>query len=347
MNIKKTIYILVLLGTVLFFVSSCSKRPVEMQTQSFLMLGTVCKISIYDHPSEEAFSKAFARIREIEMRMSLHTQESEIAKVNAQAGISAVSVSPDTFTVISKALEIAKLSNGAFDPTIGPIVKAWDIGGDNPRRPSDEELSSLLPLVDYTQVVLEEEDHRVYLSQKGMVLDLGGIAKGYAADQAAQVLRTFGIEQAIINLGGNVLVLGTKNGTEPWKIGIQNPEEDRGSYVMVVSLDDTSLVTSGPYERFLVLEGETYHHILDTTTGYPVDSDFTSASIITHSSILADALSTSVYTLGFEKGMALINQLEGVEAIFFTEDKQVLLSDGIKQGTIPFTISNENYSLAP
>jgi thiamine biosynthesis lipoprotein len=339
--------ILLLLALLVLGVTSCKKPPVEPQSQSFLMLGTVCKITIYDEPTEEAFKEAFDRIRSIEAKMTLHSQTSEIAKVNQMAGLEPVAVSEDTFTVIAKALEIAELSDGAFDPTIAPLVMAWDIAGDNPRRPPDEEIASLLPLVDYRSVVLDPQNLTVYLSKEGMALDLGGIAKGYAADEAAKILRSHGVTQAIVNLGGNVLTLGRKSDDTLWRIGVQDPEESRGAYAIIVELDDTSLVTSGPYERFLVLEGETYHHILNTRTGFPVDSDFTSASIITKSSLLADALSTSVYALGYEKGMEMINTLEGVEAIFFTEEKQILLSEGARQGKLSYSITNQDYWVEP
>jgi len=346
MKYRKPTLQLLLAGIALILIlGSCAKRPVEPQAQSFLMLGTVCKITIYDNPSEEAFKAAFARLREIEQKMTLHSETSEVASVNQRSGLEPVAVSADTFAVIQKAVEIAQASGGAFDPTIGPLVQAWDIGGDNPRRPSEEEIQALLPLVDYRQVVLDEQNRSVFLKQKGMVLDLGGIAKGYAADQAAEVLRSHGVKQAIVNLGGNVLVLGRKPDGNLWRIGVQDPEQDRGAYAIIVQLEDTSLVTSGPYERFLVLEGETYHHILDTKTGYPVDSDFTSASIITHSSLLADALSTSVYALGYEKGMALINSFEDVEAIFFTADHQILQSEGVKRGELNFTVTNQQYRI--
>ncbi|MGD9928041.1 MAG: FAD:protein FMN transferase [Sphaerochaeta sp.] len=309
------------------------------------MLGTVCTITIYDHPSEEAFSAAFDRIREIENHMSLHTDSSEIALVNANAGKEAVQVSPDTFAVIEKALEIARLSEGAFDPTIAPLVQAWDIGGENARRPPDEEIAALLPLVDYTKVILEPETREVYLPVEGMALDLGGIAKGYAADEVKQILLDHGVDKAIVNLGGNVLTLGRKVDGSLWRIGIQDPDDGRGAYVMIVELDDTSLVTSGPYERFLELEGEIYHHILDTTTGFPVESDFTSVSIITQSSFLADALSTSVYALGYEKGMDLINSLDGVQAVFLTDDKEVVLSEKASDGELRYFLTDETYRI--
>lgn len=324
---------------------SCDKPAPEPESQSFLMLGTVCTITIYDHPSEEAFSAAFDRIREIENHMSLHTDSSEIALVNANAGKEAVQVSPDTFAVIGKALEIARLSEGAFDPTIAPLVQAWDIGGENARRPPDEEIATLLPLVDYTKVILEPETREVYLPVEGMALDLGGIAKGYAADEVKQILLDHGVDKAIVNLGGNVLTLGRKVDGSLWRIGIQDPDDGRGAYVMIVELDDTSLVTSGPYERFLELEGEIYHHILDTTTGFPVESDFTSVSIITQSSFLADALSTSVYALGYEKGMDLINSLDGVQAVFLTDDKEVVLSEKASDGELRYFLTDETYRI--
>ncbi|MGE4454501.1 MAG: FAD:protein FMN transferase [Sphaerochaeta sp.] len=324
---------------------SCKRTAVEPVSESSLLLGTVCKITIYDHPSEEAFAESFARIREIEDRMSLHTDSSEIAQVNARAGIGAVQVSSDTFRVIEKALEIAQLSDGAFDPTIGPLVQAWDIGGENARRPSDEEIASLLPLVDYTKVEIDTATHAVYLPQAGMALDLGGIAKGYAADEVKKILLNHGVEQAIVNLGGNVLTLGNKPDSSAWRIGIQDPDDGRGAYVMIVELEDTSLVTSGPYERFLELDGKTYHHILNTRTGFPVESDFTSVSIITGSSFLADALSTSVYALGYEKGMRLIDSLEDVQAVFFTDDKEVELSEKASRGKLAFTLTDETYRL--
>jgi len=333
---RRSLYSILL---VLVFFTSCTKTEDNPQAQSFIMLGTVCRITIYDKPTEEAFSAAFSRIREIEQKMSLHSETSEIAKINAASGKEAVQVSEETFRVIENALEISHLSEGAFDITIGPLVKAWGIGSEHARKPSDEELASLLPLIGYDMVELDRETRTVFLTKAGMALDLGGIAKGYAADEAARVLRSFGVERAIINLGGNVLTLGKKQDGTLWRIGIQDPESSRGEYAMIVQLDDTSLVTSGPYERYLLLDGEFYHHILDSKTGYSIDSDFTSVSIITKNSMLADALSTSVYALGLEKGMELLNELDGVEGLFFTEAKQVLFSNNRH----PYRITNAEY----
>ncbi len=346
---RRTTRITLVVGSILLvaLLVSCPKRQAEPQGQSFFMLGTVCKVTIYDNPTEEAFSASFARLKEIEDRMSLRNRKSEVAEINRQAGKKPVVVSSDTFSVIRKALEIAELSKGAFDPTVGPLVQAWDIGGDNPRKPPQEEIDSLLPLIGYERVVLDEEALSVFLEDEGMILDLGGIAKGYAADQVAKILHENGVRRAIVNLGGNVLTLGDKTDGKPWKIGVQDPEALRGEYVMILSLTDQTLVTSGPYERFLELDGEVYHHILNTKTGYPVKSDFTSVSIITRNSLLADALSTSLYALGYEDGMALINTLDDVEAVFMTKAKKILLSEGIKRGNLQYSVTDPAYSVLP
>jgi len=316
-------------------------------SRSEIMLGTVCRVTIYDKPQEEAFKAAFQRISEIEAKMSLKKEASEINKINAKAGLDFVEVSSDTFKVIAKALEIASLSTGAFDPTVGPLVGAWDIGGDNPRRPSESEIDSLLPLINYKDVELDFSNNSVKLAKEGMILDLGGIAKGFAADEVAKTLREYNVEKAIINLGGNILVMGNKIDQSPWKIGVQNPDAERGGHVIVLDLEDQTLVTSGPYERFFILDGVVYHHILDPETGYPVITDLTSASIVTTESMTADALSTAIYVLGLQKGLDLIESLSGVEAIFIDSQHNLYLSSGIENEEINYVVSNPDFKVVP
>lgn len=330
----------------LFFTVSCARPATEPVSHSELLLGTICRLTIYDNPSQTAFDQAFETIAHIEQLMSAHLNDSEIALINAKAGIESVPVSSQTFFVIKTALEAATVSSGAFDPTIGPLVAAWGIGSDNPRKPSQEEINRLLPLEGYQKVSLDEKTQSVFLQEQGMMLDLGGIAKGYAADEVAKVLRANGVEKAIINLGGNVLVIGSRLDNTPWRIGIQNPEAERGGYIGIVDLIDKTLVTSGPYERFFVFEDEMYHHIIDTKNGYPVKNGLSSVSIITTKSIEADALSTAAYSLGLEKGMALIESLEGVEAVFVDSQKQIYLSEGLKKGRVSFTLSDTAFTIA-
>jgi len=346
-NIKsiKTFYIALIL---LILLTSCSKKNEEtvtsVESQSKLLLGTACKITIYDRPSDEAFLQSFERIEDIENKMSIRIATSEISMINDNAGIKPVVVSDDTFEVVKEAIEIASLSNGAFDPTVGPLVSAWNIGSDGARVPPQEEIDSLLPLVGYNMVTLNENDKSVYLEKEGMMLDLGGIAKGYAADEVAKILASHDVNNAIINLGGNVLTVGTRVDGSKWRIGVQNPELERGGYVMVAHLEDQALVTSGPYERFLEVDGVIYHHILDTNTGYPVVTNLTSASIIGDNSFISDALSTAVYSLGLEKGMALINSMDGVEALFIDDEKNIYVSDGFEENSIPLDLSDESFT---
>ena len=333
------IFLFTIVGLLLF--TACAPKNVDPVSQTQLMLGTVCQITLYDKSSDSDFNAAFDRINEIEHLMSIHLDDSELASVNSASGLHPVVVSAETFEVIRLALDIAELSNGAFDPTIGPLVQLWDIAGAN-NVPSDQEIQALLPLVDYRRVVLDEETLSVYLPLTGMVFDLGGIAKGWAADEVARVLSG---HKGIINLGGNVLVMGSKVDSSPWRIGIQDPDNTRGSYIGIVDMINSTLVTSGPYERFFEHEGTIYHHILDTKTGYPVISPLTSVSIITQRSVIADGLSTSVYALGIEQGLELVNRLDGVEAVLLTEDGSIYLSDGILAGEVTLNITNGAYTI--
>ncbi len=333
----------------LLLVASCNKTDEiskkSKESQSKLLLGTSCKISIYDYPSEKAFKQSFKRIEDIEDKMSIRISSSEVSMINKNAGIKPVVVSKDTFKVVKKAIENAKLSDGAFDPTVGPLVSAWDIGFDDARVPLQEEIDSLLPLIGYNMITLNEENQSVYLQKKGIMLDLGGIAKGYAADEVAKILKSFNSEKAIINLGGNILTIGLRVNETKWRIGIQKPQSDRGEYVMIVNLEDLALVTSGPYERFFISDDVLYHHILDTKTGYPVKTNLTSVSIIANNSFIADALSTAVYSLGLEKGLSLINSLDKVEAIFIDNLNNIYLSKGFEDNSITYVLSDESFKV--
>ncbi len=347
---KKAIqFFFIVILLLVFALTSCVRGQKggerEPLSQSELLLGTVSRITLYDNQREDLFALAFNRIKEIEDEMDFHTLSSDVAHVNREAFFEPVKVSNDTFKVVKEALAIAALSNGAFDITVGPLVEAWDIGGDNPRRPPQSEIDALLKLIDYRNVRLDEDDTTIQLLKEGMKIDLGGIAKGFAADEAAKVLKENGVDSAIINLGGNVLTVGNKPDGSQWRIGIQNPLSERGGHVMIINVGDKTLVTSGPYERFFEDEGVIYHHILDTQTGYPVDTDILSVSIITDESMYADALSTALYSLGLQKGMALINSLEGVDAIFIDNKHKIFLSKGLEEGAYSYTISDPQFSL--
>jgi len=308
------------------------------------MLDTLISIQAYGTNAFEAIDKVFQRIDEIEKKMSAKADYSEVIGINQMAGQGFSKVSPDTFFVIEKGLYYAKLSEGKFDITVGPLVELWGIGTDHARLPGSEEIREVLPLVDFTKVEINEEDRSVFLKQPGMAIDLGGIAKGYAADEAAKVLRQNGITQGTINLGGNILVLGTKPDGSLWRIGIQNPFfKTRGSIMATVEVKDKTLVTSGPYERYFEEDGKIYHHILDTESGYPVDNELMSVTIIADSSIDADALSTAVFAMGLKRGMSFVEKLDNVDAIFITKDYKVYVTSGAKEYN--FMITDKEFQL--
>ncbi len=323
--------ILGLLFSIFFLLSSCSSRPAKPVTESEFYLGTLCSVTLYDRVPKGIFKEVFAKVRDIEEKMSVNREDSEISRVNKNAGKKPVSLSEESFFVISRALEIAEISGGAFDPTVGPLVELWGIGTEKERIPEKEEIQELLPLVHYRNVVLNRENREVFLQREGMKLDLGGIAKGYAADSAAAILKEKGVKEAIIDFGGNILVLGKKGGKTPWRVGIQDPRDQRGRFLGIVHLTDSAVVTSGNYERYFTANGKRYHHILDTQTGYPVWNNLDSATIVTKTSTEADALSTAVYSLGLKRGLDLIRGLSGVAGVIVTQGKDVYRSLGMEE----------------
>ena len=208
------------------------------------------------------------KLKELENTLSINKTGTLIDKINEQAGIAPVVVDEDTYQVLEEGLVYSQLTDGAFDITIGPIVKLWNIGFPEARVPSTTEITETLPLIGFDKVVLNPNDSSVYLSEKGMRLDLGGIGKGYAADVIATLLKEHGVKHAIIDLGGNLYTLGDKPGNQLWSIGIQDPFNPRGKIIGRLKTANKSIVTSGIYERYLEdANGRKYHHILDPKTG--------------------------------------------------------------------------------
>ena len=303
-------------------------------------LGTVCSITLYDQAKPDVYQEIFSRIREIENRMSVNLAGTDVVRINVAAGIAPVQVHDDVFEVIERAVYFAGLSGGAFDPTVGPLVSLWGIAGDNPRVPLQTEIDAVLPLINWQDITLDRETRSVFLKRPGMALDLGAIAKGYAADQAAAIVKKNRLKRAVIDLGGNIITSGEKRDKSLWRVGIQNPVESRGAYIGIVQVREQSVVTSGVYERYFEADGVRYHHIFSPSSGYPSRNDLLSVTIIADNSMDADALSTATFVLGYEKGRALIESLENTEAVFVFEDKSVRMTPGAD-----FSLADEEYRL--
>lgn len=314
----------------------------EYSRSEFLMT-TQIEGKAYGVRGRLALNEVFARMEDIDRRMGTADAASEIAQINANAGVQPVQVSVDTFLVIQKALDYSRISQGKFDITIAPVINLWGIGTENAKVPAQADLQACLALVGYQRVQLDPANRTVYLPDKGMGIDLGGIAKGYAADEADKIMVKHGVGHAIMNLGDSSIYLqGSRPDGQAWRIGIQDPANLEAGYMGIVQASDEALSTSGGYERYFVENGKTYHHIIDPATGYPSESDVIGVTILSKSGIDGDALSTSVFILGRAKGMEMIEQ-QGIECIVITADHAVWLTPGL-QGRFEMTSGDYHYA---
>jgi len=323
-----------------YVINKNQKENEETIVREFYGLGTIIRLRVDGKNGEKAIQEAIDRLNFIENKMSVFKEFSEVSMINKKAGVSSQAVSKDTYFVIKKAVEYSRLSKGTFDPTIKPIVSLWRIGSDNPRIPSKSEITNNLKLVNYEDIILDEKNLSIGLKHANQAIDVGGIAKGYATDEVKKVFKNNRIESALIDLGGNIYVLGTKPDKTLWNVGIQNPIDTRGEHIGVISVENKSVVTSGNYERYFTKEGKIYHHIIDPKTGYPSESEIISSTIISDHSIDGDGLSTGIYIMGLEKSFKLIESLKGIDAIFITKNKEAYLTSGIKNN---FKITNTQF----
>lgn len=300
----------------------------ENQSKSEFILDTIINISVYEGPKleEEDWNSIFALVRNVDFTMSSHRKDSEISKINLMAGKEKVEISEDTYKVLLESIRVAELCDGSFDPTIGALSTLWAIGTENERIPENEELEEAKKKVSYKSLILGKEEkngqiiYTAFVDTEGISVDVGGIAKGYSADLVKEYLEKIGVKRAILDFGGNIQLIGQKSEDKKWYIGLQNPFNDRGEPYAGLEVADETVVTSGDYERFFEKDGKRYHHIIDPKTALPTDNELRSVSIITKSSMTADAYSTACMVLGLEKGKKLVENTEGLEAVFILKN---------------------------
>jgi FAD:protein FMN transferase len=312
----------------LLFISLFHKRTAETVTYTKMLMGTVVEITFMEGDSErntKAAEAAFSEIKRLEAILSSYRADSDVSRIAASAG-SAVKVSSETIEVIEKALSIAKLSGGAFDPTVGSLARAWGYSGEKGTVPTEAEVKKILPLVDYRKVIVDPNATTVALKDRGMVLNLGGIAKGYIVAKAVDVLKGSGVKRGIIHAGGDMTVFNSVSAA-PFTIGIQHPREKK--LLGEVHISNGAVSTSGDYERYFMKDGTRYHHILNPSTGFPARGT-ESVTIAAEDPTLADALSTAVFVMGPVKGMELVAGLAGVEAVIVDADGKVSVSKNFK-----------------
>lgn len=306
----------------LCFLTGCaSTSPNEQSQISGIYFDTVIQIQAWGADSD-TLEQCKDICKSYENKFSTEIPTSEIAQINSAQG-QPVSVSDDTIDILKTALYYCQLSDGKFDITIAPVSKLWNFNGEhNGTIPDAAAISEALAHVGYQNVILD--GNTVTLKDPKAQIDLGGIAKGYIADKLKEYLLSQNVEHALINLGGNVLAVGSRYDNQPFTIGIQKPFDKQNEAITQLEITDQSVVSSGNYERYFKKGDTIYHHILDTSTGYPCQNNLYQVTIVSDNSVDGDALSTTCYALGYEEAAKLIKQLDGIKAIFITEDYKIL-----------------------
>ena len=329
--------IFVIIATVIITQTACKNtKDVEPVSKEGFYLDTVCKISIYDmdgdldkEKAEAAIDKAYKRCRELENTLSNTIESSEVSQINS-AGGKWVTVGKDTLKVVKAGVKYGELSNGDFDITIGSVSGLWDFQSENPVVPEQSKITEALKHVNYKNI--QFDGNKISLADPQAKLDLGGIAKGYVADELTTLLEKEGVTSAVINLGGNISTIGGKPDGSPFIIGIEKPYTDRTEIIGTTTADNQTVVTSGIYERQFQKDGKIYHHVLSSKTGYPVETQLEAVSLVAKKgrSMDIDAMSTICLMKGVDGGKAFIKKQKGVEAVFSAQGKEVAKTKGMK-----------------
>jgi thiamine biosynthesis lipoprotein len=295
-----------------------------------MQMGTVVKITAVarsESIAQAAATAGFAEIHRLEELLSTWIPTSELSRVNTSAGVMPVSVSPETMTVVQAAIQVAEMTDGGFNIAIGPAVDAWNVI-ENRRTPTESELEALRPLVDLMSLHVNAGERTIFLEKAGMRIDVGGIGKGYAADQVVMAMKKAGASAGVVALSGDIRTFGQLPGGKKFPVGIQHPRKE-GEVLAFIDLEDEAISTAGDYERFFERDGVRYHHILDPKTLQPARS-CQSVTVVAREGIWADGLDTGILVMGVELGMQLVEALPDVEAIIVDHEGLVHVSSGLR-----------------
>ena len=320
------------------FIENLSHQKI---TQTYHALGTTINLTLFGSAHKKYLDDAYALIKHYEKLLTVNQAHSEVMAINQAAGQKPVQVSLATFNLIKKAWQVS-CQNQGFNVAIGPLVKLWKIGFTGANLPKKTEISDKLPLVDAHNIELDEKNLSVFLTKKGMQLDLGGIAKGFIADRILDLWHALGLESGIIDLGGNLLLMGKQpvHADRLWRIGIQDPNDMRGQAIAFVKMPACSIVTSGIYERRFEYQGHFYHHILDSLSGYPKENDLASVTVFSKYSLDGEIQTTNLFFNGHPKKDWTSPELYG--AIFVTKDQKIWLSGFKKENVF---LLNSNFTI--
>lgn len=323
---KNRIICIIFLGMI--FLTACDADILgepEPESKSFFAMDTYMTITAYGENAESALDQSEEKIEKLEKMWSVTDEDSEIYKINHNKGES-VSVSSETAELIDFSLNISKMTSGAFDCTMYPILTEWGFTTGEYHIPEDEKIAKLLEHTGYEKIQLSGQ---TVMLPEDMQIDLGAVGKGYTGDLVTEILKENGIKSALLDLGGNIQTIGTKPDGTPWKIGLRSPF-DEGTFA-ILKVSDCSVITSGGYERYFVGEdGETYWHILDPATGKPARSGLLSVTVIGKEGKFCDALSTSLFVMGLERAEELWKEHDDFEMVLVSEDGEIYITEGIE-----------------
>ena len=317
----KVVVVICVVIAVLLSVVIIQKYRLKPLKQTEMIMGTLVEITVIP-ANEKAIREAFEALKKVDALMSTYKEDSEISILNREGK---AQVSEETLEVIEDAIKFSELTDGAFDITCRPLINLWKKAKKEEKVPTEEEIEEAISLVGYQRIILE--GNQIRLEKKGMQIDLGGIAKGYAVDKAIEALKKNNIKRALVNAGGDLYALGTDRQGEKWQIGVQDPREE-DKIIDIIKVKDRAVATSGDYRRYFTLEGKRFSHIVNPKTGLTVQDVPMSVTIIGSDATTTDALSTGVFVLGPEEGMKLIESLPEVEGMIISEGMKKLTSEG-------------------
>lgn len=290
--------------------------------------------TVYGYSAEDAISTGLEEIGRLESLLSPSLPQSDIGRINSHAGKGLVPVAAETLLILDKCESVSRITGGAFDITVGPLVKAWSLGTKDARIPPAAEISGLLRLVDYRCVLMNRRMGKAGLSSDGQSLDLGAVFYGYAADRVRQVYKDKGIKAGFIDLGGNIHTLGAPPGGSLWQVDLQDPWE-QGKIFGSLRVSDVAVVTSGVSKKYTVLDNKRYHHILDPRYGRPADKGLVSVTVVAESALLADSLSTAFLVMGSRDAAALAGRMKDVAIVFLEANGNILVSEQLVEYFTP------------
>lgn len=323
----------VILGAVCILSVSCKEKILPAQVH--MCMDTVFSVNLYDDGTEKLYKEIFDRLDNLEQQFSVSIPESYVSKINRGAGNGPVQISEDVLDILEVSSLVSEISGGAFDITADPVIQLWGINTDHARVPESDELSKAMEKIGNERMHFAEDGVSWCILEKGMSINFGAVAKGYAADAVAEILKERNVRKAIIDLGGNIYCYGKKEDGKLWTVGIKNPENPTGTPLLKVSSDEVSVVTSGVYERFFEKDGKKYHHIFDPKTGFPVENDLASVTVICKKSTAADALSTACFVMGQEESLKKLGEFQTlfrteIGLVFIHKDGGVFATENLK-----------------